>query len=159
MRVVVTIAVRNPEWYWSEEKLQETGEYRKEWEAINEDKVEKHQPSEAFEVGFDVADIKENSNSTFDIMLVSEDRSQSISHTLENITVVDFIGNEEKLSVVISNSLIHQYIAARQKEYKYYVYFYLKENTPYERLNSFVWLSDEHRQELAKSLGIEFDNK
>lgn len=159
MQVIVTIAVRNPEWYWSKEELQDAGEYRKEWEVINEGKIYKHLPSEAFEIGFDVMDIKENRNATFDIKLVSEDRKQSISHGLQDVTVLDFIGEKDKVSTVISNSLIHQYIAARQKEYKYYVYFYIKENTEYERLNQFVWLSKEHQQELETALDIQISDK
>lgn len=159
MRVIITIAVRNPDWYWSKEELQEAGEYRKEWEVLNEDKVEKYLPSEAFEIAFDVRDIKENRNGTFDIRFVSEDKSQSISHSVKQVTVVEFIGTDQSISIVISNSLIHQYIAARQREYKYYVYFYLKENTPYERLNQFIWLSDGHRQELEEELGIQIGER
>ena len=159
MRVIVTIAVRNPEWYWSKEALQESGEYRKEWEMINESKIYKHLPSEAFEIAIDVMDIKENRNAIYDIKLVSEDRKQSISHGLQDVTVVDFIGEKDKVSTVISNSLIHQYIAARQKEYKYYVYFYIRENTEYERMNQFVWLSKEHQQELEAALGIQISDK
>jgi hypothetical protein len=58
MKVVVTIAVRNPEWYWSKEEMREAGEYRKEWEALNDDKIWKHIPSDTFEIAFDVQDIK-----------------------------------------------------------------------------------------------------
>lgn len=159
MKVIVIIAVRNPEWYWSKEELQESGEYRKEWEMINEGKIYKHLPSEAFEIDFDVVDIRENRNATFDIKLMSEDRKQSISHTLQEVTVVDFVGEKDIVSTVISNSLIHQYIAARQKEYKYYVYLYIKEHTEYERLNQFVWLSKEHQQELEAALGIQISDK
>jgi hypothetical protein len=39
MKVILKIAVRNPEWYWSEEELEEAGDYRNEWEALNKDKV------------------------------------------------------------------------------------------------------------------------
>lgn len=157
MRVTVTIAVRNSEWHWSNEELLKAGEYRKEWEMINEGKIFKHLPSETFEVGFDVIDIRDNRNAIFNLKLLSEDRKQSISYTLSNVTLVDFIGEKGKVSMVISNSLIHQYIATRQKEYKYYVYFYLKECTEYERLNHFVWLSKEHHQELENDLGIKLN--
>lgn len=157
MRVIVTIAIRNSEWYWSNEELQEAGEYRKEWVMINESKILEHLLSETFEVGFDVMDIKDNRNAIFNLKLLSEDRKQSISYTLSNVTVVDFIGEKDKVSIVISNSLIHQYISARQKEYKYYVYLYLKECTEYERLNHFIWLSKDHHQELENDLGIQLN--
>jgi hypothetical protein len=62
----------------------------------------------------------------------------------------------EKTEVVVSNSLIHQYIGARQKEYKYYIYFYLKENASYERLGQLIWISESHKNELESALGIKF---
>ena len=55
----------------------------------------------------------------------------------------------------VSDSLIYKYLAARKKKYKHYVYFYLKENTSYTRLNALVWLSDEHRKGLEQTLNIQ----
>jgi hypothetical protein len=53
--------------------------------------------------------------------------------------------------------LIHQYIGARQKQYKYYVYFYLKENADYERLHQLIWLSQKDKMELEAKLGFQFN--
>jgi hypothetical protein len=158
MKVIVTIAVRNPEWYWSKEKMQESGDYRKEWEAINEDKIWKHVPSDTIEIAFEVKDIKENRNTEYELEFVSADKAQSFSHTIKEVTAIQFIGDKpnEKAEVVVSNSLIHQYIGARQKEYKYYIYFYLKENWPYERIGQLIWISENHKTELENALGIQF---
>ena len=60
MKVILTIAVRNPDWYWTKEEMDNAGDYRNEWEALNEDIVWKHVPSDTFEIPFDVKDIKEN---------------------------------------------------------------------------------------------------
>jgi hypothetical protein len=100
MKVILTVAIRNPEWYWSKEQLKETGDYRKEWEAINEDKIWKCVPSDSFEIPFDVKDIKENRKAEFELKFMSEDKTQSLSHIVK---VVDFIGNKgEKTEVPIS---------------------------------------------------------
>jgi hypothetical protein len=157
MEVILTVAVRNPEWYWSKEELEEVGDYRKEWEAINEGKISKHVPSEEFEIPFDVTEIKENRKGEFQLILISEDRTNSISHYLTDVTIVQFLGekDQKKIEVVISNSLIHQYIGVRQKHYKYYVYFYLKANIPYEKLHQLIWISDAHRKELEELIGIQ----
>lgn len=158
MKVVFTIAVRNPEWYWSKDELRGAGDYRKEWEAINGDKVSKHASSESFEVPFDVKDIKENRQATFNFDFTSEDKTQIISHCLKDLTIVQFIGaSDEKAEVIISNALIHQYISARQRQYKYYVYFYIKENARYVKLGQVIWLSEQHRLELESSLNIEYN--
>jgi hypothetical protein len=161
MQVILTVAVRNPEWYWTKEELKEAGDYRKEWEALNEDKVWKYVPSDAFEISFDVTDIKENRNAEFEVRFISEDKTQSIAHNLKDVTIIQFIGEgeHEKTEVVISNSLIYQYIGARQRQYKYYVYFYIKENAPYEKLHQLVWISDNHKRELEESLGMQFQEK
>ena len=66
MTVIVTIGVRNPEWYWTKEQLQDAGEYRKTWEAINEDKIYKHIPSDQVQIDFDVKDIKENRKANYE---------------------------------------------------------------------------------------------
>jgi hypothetical protein len=139
MKVIVTVGVRNSEWYWSKEDLIEAGDYRKEWEALNEDKVEKFLPSDTFEIGFDVDNIIEDRKTGFDL-LYHKDGVPSKYH-LEDVSVFTFLSKEgEKVEVVISNPLIHQYIAAKQKEYAQYVYIYLNENIKYKKGNSFSWM-------------------
>jgi hypothetical protein len=158
MKVILTVAVRNPDWYWSKEQLKEAGDYRKEWEAINGDKIWKHVPSDSFEIPFDVKDIKENRKDEFELKFISEDKTQSLSHIVKDMTIVEFIGeNDQKTEVAISNSLIHQYIGARQKQHKYYVYFYLKENASYERLHQLIWLSEKDKIELEEKLGLQIN--
>src|SRR4051794_5411187 len=98
---------------------------------INEDKVEKYLPSVTFGFKFDVERIEENREAEFKFELNAKGE-RVLSHPLKNLTVVNFLGpNNESGRVIISNSLIHQYIGARKKGYKYYTYFYLKENIPY----------------------------
>jgi hypothetical protein len=154
MKVIFTIAVRNSDWYWTKEEMENAGNYRKEWEALNEDKIWKYVPSDTFEVPFDVKDVKENREAEFDFKFTLEDKSKSASCHIKDLTIVQFAGEneEEKIEVIISNSLIHQYIGARQKEYKYYVYFYIKENLYYERFHQLIWLSEEHKLEIEQKL-------
>lgn len=154
MKVILTIAVRNPDWYWTKEEMDNAGDYRNEWEALNEDIVWKHVPSDTFEIPFDVKDIKENRKAEFDFKFTSEDKSQSASCLIKDLTIVQFFGEKEneKSEVIISNSLIHQYIGARKREYRYYVYFYIKENVSYERFHQLIWLSEEHKLEIEQRL-------
>jgi len=161
MKVILTIAVRNPEWYWSKEQLKEAGDYRKEWEAINEDKIYKHVPSEQMQIAFDVKNIQEDRQSSFEMKFSTEDKSRMISHTINDVTIIKFIGENhgEVAEALVSNSIIHQYIGAKQKEYKYYIYFYLKENVEYQRLNPSTWISREHKIEIENALDIQLESE
>lgn len=139
MKVIVTVGVRNSQWYWSTEELKKAGEYRQEWEALDEDKIEKYLPSETFEINFDVVNIKEERKRDYEILYNMN--GISLSYNLEDVSVITFFGNDNlKTDIVISNPLIHQYIAARQKEYKHYIYFYLKENSEFVKGNRLTWM-------------------
>lgn len=153
MKVIVTVGVRNPEWYWSTEEIKKAGEYRQEWEALNEDKIEKYIPSETFEIDFDVVNIKEERKREYEILYNMNGISSS--YNLEDVSVITFYGNDNvKSDIAISNPLIHQYIAAHQKEYKTYIYFYLKENCKFVKGNRLTWMleSDQKNIITKKSL-------
>jgi hypothetical protein len=155
MKVVLTVAVRNPEWYWSKQELEEVGEYRKEWEALNEDKIEKHLPSWAYEIAFDVKDIKENREAEYEISFVAkENKAEKMTYCLKDVTVVTFVGDNHTSDVVISNSLIYQYVGVRKMGYKYYIYFYLKGDVSYEKLHQLIWISEQENTLLEETLGI-----
>lgn len=78
-----------------------------------------------------------NRSASFDLSF-STDKGDTVYVTISDVTVLKFIGDLGKGDqVVISNSLIHQYFGARKRRYKYYVYFSLKENIPFENFIHF----------------------
>ncbi len=65
MKVYISIRVRNSEWYWSKEKMKEHGDYRPDFEMINEGKIEKHIPTVEFDFNFEVKEYQEAEENTF----------------------------------------------------------------------------------------------
>ena len=120
---------------------------RKEWEMLTGDKIPKHSAEVDFEYKFEVKSYKDNRDSKFEITLYtsnSESNSNplSVTYTLHDVTVVDFVGDLEQSHVVVSNELIHQFISARKnRNGRFYWYFYLKENSEYVKLTNNIWLS------------------
>jgi len=145
MKAHLTIAVRNPDWFWTKDQLDEARDYRKEWEALNEDKVPKFVPSETLEVAFDVEEIIDNRHTSFEIPLKSKNGDIATCN-LEDLTVVEFRGKIDTWKAAVSNSLIHQYMGARKQEYKLYVYFYIKENVRFHQVAPGIWISEAHKQ-------------
>lgn len=144
MKVHVSFNVRNPEWYWTPQQIRESDGLYESWKIINEDKVPKHLPSWTYEVGFDVLDIKENREAIFDLKFGATTSSEII-HTLplSNMTHVTFIGEGEKAEIAVANAILHSYMGAQQVGRTYYWYFYVKETIGYNKVNDFIWLSDE----------------
>ena len=151
MKIAVNIKVRNPEWYWTKEQLTESKKKdsmsRKEWEMLTEDKIPKHSAEVDFEYNFDVISYKDNRNSKFDITLFNTSNETNtnplpVTFTLHDVTMVEFAGELEKSYVVVSNELIHQFMSARRnRNGRFYWYFYLKENSEYVKLTNNIWVS------------------
>lgn len=177
MKISVNIKVRNPEWYWTPEELLESKEAgslsREDFEAINGDKIKKHDEFVDFEYKFEVINYTTNPKTTFDLSIFTSESEEYVNPTehilkLENVTIVEFIGKTEKSLVVVSNDLIHQFIgASKGNDGRIYWYFYLKENTPYKRLCDNIWISNEIFTKQCGNLVLEanrdlffsFDNK
>lgn len=152
MEVTFTVAIRNPLWFWPKEEMKKEKDYRKTWEAINADKIDKHNPFWQYKIPFDVEEIKENRETEHQIKLASaKDNNGSIYFTLKDVSVVTFISKTEKMEAVISNSLIHQYLGAKQQEYINYVYFYLTENCRYYHpVDQLIWMSESAKKEMDR---------
>lgn len=60
MKAIANFNVRNLEWYWPEDPLKEAGDYYEEWKELNKDKVDKHNPTRAYKVAFDVRNVEIN---------------------------------------------------------------------------------------------------
>jgi hypothetical protein len=159
MKVVFTVAVRNPDWFWSEEQMEKEKDYREEWEAINEDKIDKHNPSWQYELPFDVKQIEDNRYAEHTLKFTAVANPEEIVHyVLHDVTVVKFIGEEQTIEAVISNSLIHQYIGAKKSVHKNYEYFYLKENASYYHpFDKLIWMAADAKAELEEHLGVNFE--
>lgn len=156
MNVSVSIRVRNPEWYWTKEELAKSkkkGEMsREEWELHMEDKISKHSSTVDFEYAFDVVSHNDNRNTSFPLTIFSEEETTGnlIPHevVLENMTVIEFVGEKDKSYVAIANELIHQYLGVKQKKGRFYRYFYLKENVDCFSLSDNIWISQNQLDKL-----------
>lgn len=155
MKVQISIRVRNPEWYWSKEEMKENGDYREEWEMINEGKIYKHMPTMEFDFNFEVKEYQEADEDTFDIEIYLPkdgeiDKENPVRVQLEDVRVINFYGETDQCSVVISNSIIHDSDIKKPRG-KYYFYFYIKEDAEYEvpPQNENIWLDSAEIQRLV----------
>lgn len=157
MIVNINFNVRNPEWYWSAEEIREAGSYYEEWKALNADKVPKHSSAWGCQIGFDVADVNENRKAACELKYFdTADPDIVRSFIAGDMTHVIFTGTQgEKGEVMISNEIMHSFMGAKQSGRKYYWYFFIKENTDYERLENFIWLSKRQFLELRETLAAE----
>ena len=157
MTVIINFNVRNPEWYWSAEEIREAGSYYEEWKAMNADKVPKHIPTWGYQIGFDVADVKENRKAVCELKYFDTAVPTIVrSFTAEDMTHVIFNGKQdEKAEVMISNEIMHSFMGAKQSGRKYYWYFFIKENTDYERLENSIWLSKRQFLLFRETLAVE----
>lgn len=121
---------------------------RHEWEMLNEDKISKHSAFVDFEFIFEVKACSDNRNGIYKLKVYNLDSQNNDKPTeniisIEDVTIIEFIGDTEKECVVISNELIHQYIGSTKgKGGRLYWYFYLKENADHNMLTENIWLSD-----------------
>lgn len=143
MTVIVNFNVRNPEWYWSAEKIKESGSYYDEWKAFNADRVPRHIPTWAYQIGFNVENVNENRNTTCGLEFRdSEDAHIVRSFTVEDMTHVIFTGKQgEKAEVMVSNEIMHSFMGAKQSGRKYYWYFFIKEDADFEKVDNSLLLS------------------
>lgn len=159
MKIAVNIKVRNPEWYWTKEQLEKNKDYRKEWEMINGDKIDKHTNAVDFDFKFDILSYNDNRKTSYDLPIYSADNENfenKVKHivTLDNVTVVEFIGETEKSYVVVSNEIVHQFISCKQeKDGRLYWYFYLQENSDHLRLTDNIWIADAQHEKIQKQIG------
>jgi hypothetical protein len=141
MTIIVNFNVRNPEWFWSHDKIKEYGDYE-EWKLYNDGKVPKHTPTWGYQVAFDVKDVKENRNAVYDLNFSTIDAPDKIqSLQLQDMTHLIFMNDEERVEVAVSNEIIHSYMGAQQRGGKYYYYVFIKEDVEFERPTDTVWLS------------------
>lgn len=162
MKISVNIKVRNPEWYESIEEIKKSKSESiciEEWIAFNEYKIGKHTTFVDFEYSFVVNSYIVNKKGMFRLSVsncdnVINNNPKKQIFLLDNVSVIEFIGNNNKGYVVVSNELIHEYWSEQKNaESCQYFYFYLKENTDHNKLTENIWLSDEKILNIEKQFG------
>jgi len=141
MEVHVTISVRNPEWYWSREKIKESEGYYEEWKALNADKMWKMLPSWTLKIDFEVDTFEENRNTDYELKYCHANSHENLQSILLNdMTHVVFKGKEqnETAEIAISNSIIHSFFGAQKVGRTHYWYVYIKEDADYEKLTPVI---------------------
>ncbi|WP_316741281.1 hypothetical protein [Pedobacter antarcticus] len=150
MEIQITISVRNPDWYWKEDN------YQKEWIAINEDKVDKYNPSVTFKVDAEVQHyVKQESDEyTFKIADPAKEITVDVPFkevTIQGLDVTEFVYADGRTPIVISKSILHNVMAAHNNgKGKFYWYYFIKENADYVKFQDNIWLSQEHANYLEK---------
>lgn len=157
MKIAVSIKVRNPEYYWTEEEVKESQKEDEmsyeEWLTINGDKIQKHIPAITFEYNYEVIKYEYPEDLEYELPVVTEEGTTEQSVKIFDVTVVEFIGKDQNSTVVISNDIIHQSIKAKKDKGKTYWYFYIKENSDYISFSPSVWLSKETAKKIFEQIG------
>jgi len=107
-------------------------------------------PTWAYKIPFDVIKVEDSRDSIFPLPLKdsTEGSHLKLTYSLGDCTHVKFIGDGKVVDVVVSNSIIHQYLGAKKEGYKFYWYFFIKENITYERISEFIFISEEENKKL-----------
>jgi len=66
---------------------------------------------------------------------------QSISGVIANVLLLTFLGETERVEVIISKEILHSYLKAVPREGKHYSYVFLKENSDFVRCTPSIWIS------------------
>lgn len=157
MKIAVSIKVRNPEYYWSKEEIKKShkeGEMSyEEWLMINGDKIQKHIPSVTFEYDYEVIEYNYPEGSEYELTVVTDDGTKEQKVKVSDVTVIEFIGKEDRSIVVVSNDILHQFLKAKKDKGRTYWYFYIKEDSDYIPFTPSVWLSKEIGEKIFKQIG------
>lgn len=163
MKITVSIRVRNQDFYEAFEEFKKSqGDLKmsqRDWMVYNDDKIQIHSTYVGFEFNFVVNSFNIKESREYDLEVFSIDEGEknkpkkNIFH-LDNVQIVEFRGDKKNSFVVISNELFHQKIHIENggSDHKY-LYFYLKENTDYNRLSNNIWLSDDKIEAMRNLFG------
>jgi hypothetical protein len=154
MNIVVKIWVRNPEWYCDEHK---NPDERKEWEQLNAAKIARHSHCAAFKFSEEVTGYSKKDTNTYELTISAEDEGNENSAVLgtvllEDVHVTEFKHGEDSTPVVISNDIIHDIVTTQKENGKLCWNYYLKENIDILNLESNIWLSSAHKDQILKEV-------
>ena len=114
-------------------------------------------PTIEFDFNFDVIEFNEVEidNYALEIFEIREDKidDSPIIIQLKDVSVVNFIGKNDRSSVAVSNSIIHQYIGNKKRHGKHYFYFYIKEDADWIRVDQHIWLDRKEVNRISKIYG------
>ncbi|WP_316840064.1 hypothetical protein [Pedobacter gandavensis] len=147
MEIQINISVRNPEWYWSDD------DYKKEWIAINSEKVAKYSPAISFLINADVQRYSKGELEKYTFKISNKDQSVNPFKEVlvDQLDVTEFIYADGSTPVIVSKSILHNVMAAQnQGKGKFYWYYFIKEDADYVQLESNIWLSRAHFNCLSK---------
>lgn len=158
MNIIVSIKVRNSEFYEAFEEMKKSeGEISfEDWEEYNDNKIQKHSSFVTFNYSFVVNSYEVKKESEFDLEIIdynNKDQSVPTKNTfhLDNVWIIEFLGDNNRSFVVISKELLYQKMNIQKGiEGVEYIYFYLKENSDNNRLANNIWLSDDKIEYLEK---------
>ena len=138
MQNVITFRIWSQEWM---EMSKEDQEGIKRMKSVKDLELIKYQSSFAFTFAFDVLEHKVNRNEKFEFP----------GGILDDLTKVEFQGEETSSYVLISNSLLTSEFSAKKSGAKEYCYFYIRHDAEYFRITDTVWLNKASFEKLEKA--------
>ncbi|NRF42007.1 hypothetical protein [Pedobacter foliorum] len=144
MNIVIKIWVRNPEWYSNDQKNPDN-------------RIPKHSHSAAFKFSEEVTSYAKVDTDTYELIISTEDDSNENSAVLgtvvlKDVHVTEFNHGEDSTPVIISNEIIHDIVTTQKESGKICWDYFLKENIDILNLESNIWLSAAHRDQLLKEV-------
>ncbi len=152
MEVNVSIKVRNPEWYWSNDE----DDLYKEWQIMNEDKVQKYIYGLDYGFAKEVLSVDHLDDTSYELDVSPAGppaNPGAEKMILDGVSITHFRFAEGKSTLIISKSLIHSLLVEQPRNAKYYRYYYLYENVPYHHLAPGLWLSEQHYSQIKGRFG------
>lgn len=154
MDIVISIKVRNPEWYEDEDGTPLSAEER---ELLPSD-VPKHNYSVKFKMAEQTVRYEQKADQTYALKFLAPDQiglENPIFQTviLKDIDATEFVHEERSTWVVVSNELIHNTISAQNSGGgRYYWYYYLHGDADYFEFTRNIWLSKSHVDQILKEV-------
>lgn len=140
METVINIKAFDAAWLaLSKEEI----EFRNQIKEQDDIDNEKYKEGVSFAFDFDVLRYTTDRNTKFklDFDYTDQGVSKQGSVTIEDVTIIEFVGKENTARVIVSNRLFFGDFEANKSGGKQYLYIYLDGNFEYQIVNENVWLS------------------
>ncbi|WP_144062787.1 hypothetical protein [Sphingobacterium paucimobilis] len=139
MKTIISIKIVKPEW------LTMTKEDKDYFASINEaDDLENMKYGEGWKFTFDypITEVSIKRNASFSLQLKSKIDEQIKTVTLDDMLLLEFIGDDEKQQLAISNSLLESDFSTKNKKGTQYYYFHLDGRIPYQKFGELIYITE-----------------
>lgn len=151
----MTIRVKSAPWYEASE-FYGGAKGHEEWDDIS---IPRYRREVAFEFNFPVLSFQIEKEAASEIPFYNR-KGQKVMLPFKGLSIITFIGNDQKFHVYISESLLDQQVDQKNKAGKFYVYAYINEYARLAEVADNIWFSEEHGKFLQEHFkdGYAIDN-